>query len=212
MYIDIAASVLAVFALLMVSEYGWRKGWFQGEFGRKFVHISVGSFVSFWPFFMSWNEIRLLSLAFLIVVVASDQLKVFKAIHSVQRPTFGEICFALVVGLLTFVTHSKGMYAAALLQMSLADGFAAIIGVKFGRNNTYHVFSHAKSVIGTTTFIVVSFAILLGYAAWSVHSLPMGYTVFGALAAAVFENIAPLGLDNLFVPLFIGLLLANQRY
>jgi len=205
----VALSVLAVFVVLMASELGWRHGWLQGELGRKFVHITVGSFVAFWPFFMTWSEIRLLSLAFLIVVIASDRLKIFKAIHSVQRPTFGEICFALVVGFLTLVTHSKGVYAAALLQMSLADGFAAIVGTRFGRGNTYHIFTHAKSVIGTLTFIVVSAGLLTGYALFSMHGLAWEYIVFGAVAAAAFENVAPLGLDNLVVPLFIGLLLSH---
>ncbi|MEJ0072596.1 MAG: hypothetical protein WDN27_00660 [Candidatus Saccharibacteria bacterium] len=57
-----------------------------------------------------------------------------------QRPTYGEIFFALIVGLLTFITSAKAIYAAAILQMSLADGFAAIIGSRFGRDNKYHVF------------------------------------------------------------------------
>jgi len=205
----IALSTLAVFVVLMVSEFGWRKGWLRGEFGRKFVHILVGSFVAFWPFFMSWEEIRWLSVAFLIVVIISDRLKVFKAIHSVQRPTFGEICFALVVGLLTLVTHSKGIYAGALLQMSLADGFAAIVGTRFGRGNNYHIFGHAKSVAGTAVFVLISLAILTGYAVFSVHGLPLDRIVFGALAAAALENIGLLGLDNLLVPLFVGLLLTR---
>lgn len=203
-------SVLAVFVILMVSELGWRKGWLKDEFGRKFVHILVGSFVAFWPFFMTWNEIRLLSLAFLVVVAISGRLKIFKAIHSVQRPTFGEFCFALVVGLLTFVSHSKGVYAAALLQMSLADGFAAVVGTRFGRGNTYHIFSHAKSVLGTITFILISASLLTGYALFSTVGLAAGYIVFGALASAAIENIAPLGLDNLVVPLFVGLFLSNM--
>lgn len=199
-------SVFAVFLILVASELGWRKGWLQGELGRKFVHILVGSFVAFWPFFMSWDEIRLLSLAFLIVVVISDRLKVFKAIHSAQRPTFGEICFALVVGLLTLVTHSKGIYAAALLQMSLADGFAAVVGTRFGRGNTYRIFSHAKSVVGTLTFLVISAGLLIGYSIFSTH-LSVGIIVIGTLASAAVENVGLVGLDNLLVPLFIGLLL-----
>lgn len=207
MYLSL--SVLAVFVILVVSELGWRKGWLRDEFGRKFVHILVGSFVAFWPFFMTWEEIRLLSVAFLVVVAISDRLKVFKAIHSVQRPTFGEFCFALVVGLLTFVSHSKGVYAAALLQMSLADGFAAIVGTRFGRNNTYHVFSHAKSVVGTLTFIVVSASLLTGYALFSAAGLASVTIAFGAISAAALENVAPLGLDNLLVPLFVGLLLSK---
>lgn len=202
-------SVLAIFVVLCVSELGWRKHWLDNEIGRKFVHITVGSFVAFWPFFLSWNEIRLLSLAFFVVVIISDRLKLFRAINSVQRPTYGEIFFALTVGLLTCITQSKGVYAAALLQMSLADGFAAISGTKFGRDNKYHLWGHSKTVVGTTTFIVTSLVILIGYSLLSVSGLPAYVIVLGAVGAGLLENIAPLGLDNLVVPLYIGLLLTN---
>ena len=205
----LALSVLAVFLVLLLSEYGWRRHWLANEFGRKFVHITVGSFVAFWPFYMSWDQIRLLSVAFLVVVLISNQFKLFHAINSVQRPTFGEICFAAVVGLLTFVTHSKGIYAASLLQMSLADGLAAIIGTRYGRDNKYHVLGHLKSVIGTLTFFVVSLALLVGYGLYSVAGVSLGLALAGSLGATVIENLAPLGLDNLFVPLFVGVLLTR---
>ena len=42
-----------------------------------------------------------------------------------------------------------------------------------------------------------------------VHGLGWGSIAFGSLAAAALENVAPLGLDNLVVPLFIGLLLTH---
>jgi phytol kinase len=205
----IALSVLAVFLILLTSEYGWRRHWLANEFGRKFVHITVGSFVAFWPFYMSWGQIRLLSLAFLIVIIVSNQLKIFHAIHSVQRPTFGEICFAAVVGLLTFVTHSKGIYAASLLQMSLADGLAAVFGTRYGRDNKYHILGHLKSVVGSLTFFVVSLSLLIGYGLYSVAGVSVVVSIVAALVAMVVENLAPLGLDNLVVPLFIGLLLSN---
>ncbi|HSX06437.1 MAG TPA: hypothetical protein VLG92_01820 [Candidatus Saccharimonadia bacterium] len=207
----ILLSVLAVFLILSASEIGWRKRWFSNdsEIGRKFVHITVGSFVAFWPFFLSWNEIRLLSVAFLIVVAVSARFKLFRAIHSVQRPTFGEICFAMVVGALTFITRSKGIYAAALLQMSVADGLAAVIGTRLGRKNTYQVFGHAKSVVGTLTFFVTATLILSGYSLLSVKGLAVSGVVLGALGGAIVENVAVLGLDNLIVPLFIGLLLTS---
>jgi phytol kinase len=207
----VVLSVLIVFLILMCSEIGWRRHLLKGELGRKFVHILVGSFVAFWPFFMSWTQIRLLSVAFLIIVIISDKLKIFKAIHSVQRPTFGEICFALVVGLLTLVTRSKGIYAAALLQMSLADGFAAVVGTRYGGNNKYHLLSHTKSVIGTLTFIATSATILAGYSMFSVHGpLTLGQASAGVLGAAALENIGLFGLDNLIVPLFVGVLLTHS--
>jgi phytol kinase len=207
----VVLSVLTVFLILMCSEIGWRRHLLKGELGRKFVHILVGSFVAFWPFFMSWTQIRVLSLAFLVVVIISDRLKLFRAIHSVQRPTFGEICFALVVGLLTLVTRSKGIYAAALLQMSLADGFAAVVGTRYGGSNKYHLLSHTKSVVGTLTFIATSAVILAGYSAFSVHGpLTLSQAAIGVLGAAALENIGLFGLDNLIVPLFIGALLTHS--
>lgn len=196
-----------VFGLLLLSEWGWRKHWLHGEVGRKFVHVTVGTFVAFWPYFLDWTEIRLLSLAFFVVVLASMHLGVFKAIGSVQRPTYGEIFFALSVGLLTTITTSKGIYAAAILQMALADGFAAIIGGRFGTENKYHLYGRTKSLAGSATFFVISLALLIGYSQFSDNGLIWQYVVIGALGATLLENIAALGFDNLLVPVAVGLLL-----
>ena len=199
------ATVALVFLLLMGSELWWRKRRPDSELSRKFVHLTVGSFVAFWPFFLSWNEIRILSAAFIVVVLLSKWLNIFQAIHSVQRPTWGEIYFALVVGLLTFVTHSKSIYAAALLQMSLADGMAAIVGVEYGikRGKEYLVFGHPKTLIGTLTFLLISWAILFGYSA-DVSRLSLVYVASFGAGAAIIENLAVAGLDNLLVPLVIA--------
>jgi len=196
-----------VLTLLLVSEWGWRWHWLHGEVGRKFVHISIGTFVAFWPFFLDWTEIRLLSLAFFVVVLAAMHLGVFRAIGSVQRPTYGEIFFALSVGLLTLITTSKGIYAAAILQMALADGFAAIFGGRYGRETKYHLFGRTKSLVGSTTFFVISLALLIGYSHFSDNGLAWQLVLVGSLGATLLENIAALGFDNLLVPMAVGVLL-----
>jgi dolichol kinase len=204
-------SAAAVFVLLCLSEIGWRRGYMTSEVGRKFVHITVGSFVAFWPFFLTWNQIRLLSLAFIVAVILSKTFNIFSAIHSVQRPTYGEFFFAVVVGLLTFITHSKAIYAAALLQMSVADGMAAIVGVEYGIKQQrwqYHVFGHAKTVIGTTTFFLISAAILFGYSADTMR-LAWYYVPLIAAGATMIENIGINGLDNLLAPLFVAFVLTQ---
>ena len=205
--IYLTLTVLAVFAVLLLSEIGYRKKLFVNELGRKLVHVLVGSFVAFWPHFLAWNQIRLLSLAFVLVVLVSLKFKVFRAIHSVQRATYGELCFALTVGLLTFMTQDKAIYAVALLQMSLADGFAAIFGNLYGKRNTYHIFGHGKSVVGTAAFIITSLTILVGYSLLSGTQLAAPEIAIGVAVATLFENVAPVGLDNLAVPLFIAWLL-----
>lgn len=202
-------AVLVVLAVLCASEWGWRRHWLKGELGRKFIHILVGTFVAFWPFFLTWNQIRLLSVAFLVSVIVSHYFRIFTAIESVQRPTYGEIFFALVVGLLTFITHSKGIYAAALLQMSLADGLAAIIGTWLGGNNSYRLLGNRKSVAGTMTFLLVSFGLLIGYGLFSAAGLSTAAAAVICVAATAIENLGAFGIDNLLVPLLITLLLAD---
>ncbi|HEX5744441.1 MAG TPA: hypothetical protein VFX84_03275 [Candidatus Saccharimonadales bacterium] len=205
---NLILAVLVVLLILVGSEIWWRRHITHGEFSRKFVHITVGSFVAFWPFFLTWNQIRLLSIAFLVVVGISKYLKLFKAIHSVQRPTMGELYFALAVGVLTIITQDKWIYMASLLQMSLADGFAAVMGVRYGRQS-YLVFAHRKSVVGTMTFFVTAFAILFAYSQTADVQLRLAFMAGSAALAALIENLAVAGLDNLVVPVLVAFLLMN---
>jgi phytol kinase len=202
-------AVFVVFILLLGNEMWWRKHAVHSELSRKFIHVTVGSFVAFWPYLLTWREMQLLSLAFLIIVTVSKHLNVFQAIHSVQRPTWGEIFFALAVGLITFMTHDKAIYAASLLQMSLADGLAAMIGTRYGNRQKYLIFGYTKSLLGTLTFFIVSLLILFGLSQYSHVHLHAG-SLFGISAmATIIENIAIGGLDNLLVPVSVALLLSH---
>ena len=200
----LALTILAVLALVMASEIWWLLQPVHGELSRKFVHITVGSFVAFWPYFLSTTDIKLLSLAFVVVVGVSKYFHIFRSIHSVQRPTWGEVWFALVVVVLSFIAaQHPHIFTAALLEMSLADGLAAVIGTRFGNRHRYTVFGSHKSLIGTFTFFAVSCLILGDYAAWTsgVALLPL---LPIALGATLLENVASWGLANAAVPLFVA--------
>jgi len=201
--ITLALITLGVLGLIVVSELLWRRHEINPEYTRKFIHISVGSFVAFWPLFLTRNEIVLLSGAFVVVVALSSYFKVFKAIHSVQRPTWGEVFFALAVGVLAVVAQSGWIYLAAVLHMSLADGLAAIVGTKFGKSTRYYVFGHPKSVVGTATFIVVSALIFAGFFKFTPNAFTLWFIPI-TLAAAAIENFAIRGFDNLLVPLLVA--------
>ena len=202
-------TILAVLIVLVANEIWYRKKALHDEFSRKFIHITVGSFVAFWPFFLSWEQIQILSLAFLIAIGISKAFNIFQAIHSVQRPTWGEVYFAVAVGLIALFTEEKWVYTAALLQMSLADGLAAVIGTKYGRRHKYLVFGHPKSLIGTATFFIVSFAVLVSLNSFFPTELGL-LTILGiSLVATFLENIFVMGLDNLLVPLFVALVLTK---
>lgn len=202
-------TVFIVLGLLLVNEWWWRKARVGGELSRKFIHITVGSFVAFWPLFLSWQEIRLLSLAFLVTVLVSKQLGLFQAIHSVQRPTWGEIYFAAAVGLVTYITTDPAVYTASLLTMSLGDGLAAVFGKRFGRSNKYRIFGHSKSLVGTATFFVASLLILVSLNPYLPMRLDLLAMLVISLLASLVENAGVRGLDNLLVPLGVALILAN---
>ncbi len=202
--IPLIITVVVIFLLLLGNEFWWRKKTVHSELSRKFIHISVGSFVAFWPFFLDWNQIKILSIAFVVVVVISKQLNLFQAIHSVNRPTRGEIFFALAVGAVALISEDKWIYMAAVLQMSLADGLAAVIGTRYGKSSRYTVFGHVKSIYGTATFFVTSLAILLGYAYFAGEPVQILALIGLAAAASLIENVGVEGIDNLLVPVLVA--------
>lgn len=206
----IILTLLAVFIILVVNEVWWRKRSIHGEISRKFVHVTVGAFVAFWPFYLSWEAIEMLSIAFFVVVVLSKYLHIFQAIHSVQRPTWGELLFAVSVGVVALVTHNKWIYAASLLQMALADGFAAIVGVQYGAPTNYRIFGHTKSILGTLTFFIVSLIVLIAMVHLGGLNIKPYWLVLASALGCIFENIAVAGLDNLFVPLVVALVLVHH--
>lgn len=206
---DLILTVVAVLVLLLVNEIWWRTHATHNELSRKFIHITVGSFVAFWPFFLTWTQIEILSVAFFVAVLISKYLRIFRAIHSVQRPTWGELFFALAVGGTALITHHKGVYAAALLQMSLADGLAAIIGLRYGSSTRYKVLGSTKSVVGTLTFFVVSLLLLLGYAHFAQANIKIPNAIGLAISASLLENLGSFGLDNILVPILVAVALSH---
>lgn len=123
-----------------------------------------------------------------------------------QRPTWGEIMFALSVGIVALVARDSWVYLAALLHMSLADGLAAVVGTRFGRRTRYRVLGQHKSIVGTATFFIVSLGILAGYALFTPNAFSLWFVPL-ALATTVLENAAIRGLDNLLVPVLVAVVL-----
>ncbi len=206
--IAVFLSLVAIFLILVASEVLWNRKKLKGELARKFVHMTVGTFVAFWPFYMSFRSIQLISLAFLAVVIAARYFKVFAAVHTVERQTWGDLLFAVGIGLAATLTKSNWIFMAAILNMSLADGLAGIIGKQFGKGNNYKVLGQTKSVVGSLTFWVTSLMILI-FATQFNSSIEVGYItlLWLPLAATAAENFGIYGLDNVFVPLLITLAL-----
>jgi dolichol kinase len=205
--ISVILSLIAVAAVLLIDEFLWRKKIIHGELKRKLVHITVTAFVAFWPWIMSWRAIQLLGIAMVIVLLLNRQVKVLHYLGGIRQKTYGDVFLALSITTTALITDEKIFFAIAMLHVALADGFAAIIGTKFGKNYKYRIFGHTKTVIGSMAFWVISLFILGGGLLMAHNLIP--YSHYAALLIAlppiltITENIAVYGMDNLAIPIVI---------
>jgi phytol kinase len=206
MLIDILISLSAIFILLVVSELLWRKHKLSDELTRKTVHVSVAVFVAFWPYYMSYRQIQLLAIAFLLGVLVSRYLHIFKGILHVKRKTYGDLFFPLSILILAIIQPEAILFTLALLHVGLSDGIAALVGKRAGKKNQYKVFGNTKSVAGTTAFIAISLAILvvakLFYPHEAVGLSWLNVIILPPILALV-ENISACGADDLTIPLVL---------
>lgn len=202
-------TVIGVLLVLLAAEHLARHTNLHAELTRKFVHMIVGTFVAFWPFFLTWREIELLSLAFLAVVVISVKFTIFKSIHTVPRRAFGEISFAMVIGFLALFSSSAEIFMAAMLCLSIGDALAAIVGLLYGENNQYKVFGKTKSVAGSAAFFVTTVLVMVLYVTITSNSASIMNLFVIPVLATVTENVAVNGSDNLIMPLLIALMLGG---
>jgi phytol kinase len=200
-------SLLAVLVVLLVDEILWRKKIIHGELKRKLVHIAVTTFVAFWPWFMSWKVIQLIGIAMVLVLLLNRQVKVLHYLGGIRQQTYGDVFLALSITTAALITNERIFFAVAMLHVALADGFAAIIGTKFGRGWQYKVFGQTKTVLGSMTFWITSICIL-GAGLLAAHSL-IPYSNYAALliilppVLTLTENLAVLGTDNLAIPIVV---------
>jgi len=203
-------ALVVVLLILVLAEYLSRYKGVHSELTRKIVHVLVGVFVAFWPFFLSWGQIQVISLLFLVVVAVSVKLRIFGSIHAVSRNTMGEVLFALAIGILAFICTDPWVFAAAMLHLSLADGLAAVVGLAYGEHNSYRIFGRSKSIAGSLAFFFTSLAIIIWYLAFSGSELSVVSILVLPLAATAAENLSGEGTDNLVVPLLVALVLTSS--
>jgi dolichol kinase len=86
--------------------------------------------------------------------------------------------------------------------MSYGDGFASIIGIRYGKKK-YNVFGDQKSYVGSFAMFVFTFitmVVALVYYGIDLTSYVILVLLGIAFIAAVVEGLTPKGLDNLSVP------------
>src|SRR5581483_4899643 len=198
---------------LLAAEALWRAKTLSGENQRKFTHISVGTFVAFWPWLLSWRTIQWVAIVMAVAVLINRHLQVLhlRGIRKDERETYGDVFLALAILMCALITSNKIIFALAILNMALADGFAAVVGTIYGKHWRYKVFHQVKSVFGSMAFWLISLCIMAVGLLFLHNSVSFAeYTVLLLALPPVLtmvENVGGLGLDNIFVPLAVILVM-----
>lgn len=204
--VDALLAAAGIAAILIVSEIAWSRAHIYDELARKFVHISSGLFIATLGFWVDYPWIMVLAIGFVVANVVNRYVNYFHAIHAVKRKSWGDVLFGVGVFIIAWLQPSPWLFAAAILQVSLADGLAAVAGVTYGRKHgRYYLFGQPKSVIGSGVFLACSCLILLSlfaldpYFASPLSMLPVAIML--PLMLVCLENLAVYGTDNVLLPL-----------
>jgi phytol kinase len=202
-------SFFFVFLLLGLSSFLQKKGLLDDEGSRKLVHIGVAHWWFFLIFIDGLLYASIAPIAFIFLNYLSYKQNIFKSIERSGKGNLGTVYFPISLLILVLMTYlvepSKSLnYIGALgiLILGYGDGFAAIIGKKFGK--TKLIFG--KSLEGSITFYVASLLVVIVvlFIYQPMLSNTLLIVLLLPLFATLIELITPAGLDNLTIPLGVA--------
>ena len=180
----------------------------QRELSRKIVHIGTGAVVPLAWFFQIPFVVALPVAAVITVVTTiNHQWRFIPAVEDVDRNSYGTIAYGIAITtlLLLFWPTRADAVSAGVLVMALGDGLAGLIGRNVA-SPKWVLFGQTKSSVGTMTMAVVSGLVLIGLARWSGADLSLPAALGMVAMATGLEQLSWRGLDNLSVPLSVGVL------
>jgi phytol kinase len=223
-YLNDIIGVLIVYGyvalLLVVSEKIISKKY--PLISRKILHILVGNIAFLLPLFQT-KEIMVFIAAgpfilFTYLMCPYSPIKSMRGKTSEAGHGLGLVYYAITWMILAYIFFDeKVMIAIGILAMSYGDGFASVIGVKYGKK-IYTVFNDKKSLEGSTAMVIFSFFLLI--IALVYYNIALSVPVLFVLLlisvlVAIVEGITPKGLDNVSVPfasVFLYWLFVNNNF
>ena len=178
----------------------------QRELSRKIVHIGTGAVVPLaWFFEIPFVVALPVAAVITVVTTMNHQWRFIPAVEDVDRNSYGTIAYGIAITtlLLLFWPTRADAVSAGVLVMALGDGLAGLIGRNVA-SPKWVLFGQTKSSVGTMTMAVVSSLVLIGLARWSGADLSLTAALGMVAMATGLEQLSWSGLDNLSVPLSVG--------
>ena len=194
-----SCSFLALFGIV---ELIYAKFHISKELSRKLVHILAAVIIAVLPVWLSYSEVAIVAGLFVPVLYISKSYNIFKAIHTGERSTLGEIYYPFAIVIVCLLNPGLFAYLFTVLVLGISDGMAAIIGKHYAKKHFSLIGSH-KSYLGSAVFfissIVIGITLLIVLHSFSLIHLAVIIAISAALT--IIEASTSKGLDNLIVPL-----------
>jgi len=176
---------------------------------RKFLHIMVGNIFFILPIFEhAWVMSLVAAAPFILLTFLVSPYSPLKIVSktSAAGHGIGLVYYAISWTVLAYVFFNRPeIIAVGIVAMSYGDGFASLIGRKFGKRK-YNVFGDEKSIEGSIAmFITTTLFSLIALYYYGVEVNILAVIIISLVAAFV-EGITPKGLDNLTVSFSAALL------
>lgn len=190
-----------IFAVIIIAFLLYRFAHLSSETVRKVIHIGVSN----WVFILTgcFNTLSFALIGPVTFIILNGAFVYSGAAKLLgmgnRKRDNGLIYFPFSLLVMTLLYYRGLIQAhdviAGTLVMGYGDGFAALLGSKFGRHK-YSVMNAQKSWEGTAVMFIASLAVILLVTPYSISK-----AIMMAVVATVFEAVTPLGLDNITVPL-----------
>ena len=200
----VALVYIYVAILLIITEKFLNK-W--PSISRKVLHIMVGNIAFLLPLIETdWIMAFIAAAPFIpltFLMSPHTPIKSLRGKTSSAGHGMGLVYYVITWTILAYVFFDNMVViAVAIFAMSYGDGFASVVGIKFGKKK-FNVCGDEKSYIGSIamfafTFIMTIVALLyynIQITYWAISIL-----LLIAFIASIVEAITPKGLDNLTVP------------
>ena len=204
--IGIIVSILFIFLIIGISSVLTKFNLLANEDSRKFIHVGVANWwIVAMIFFDNNIYASIVPGLFVIINYISYKKQIFKAMErDGSKKDLGTVYYAISLMLLAFITFKNIEFsyigALGILIMGYGDGFAAIVGVKYGKHK-FKVLGNNKSLEGTLAMFLFSFivSLVILYIFNPVNIIL--YSLVLSVVATILEAFSPYGFDNLTVPL-----------
>ncbi|WP_297979919.1 diacylglycerol/polyprenol kinase family protein [uncultured Methanobrevibacter sp.] len=190
------------------------------EVSRKFLHIMIGNMIFAMPFFSdAWVMLLFITLPITVALFFLTEYSPIKIENEMTESghALGLFFYAGIWSILLFIfpimidPNLLWIVALAIVPLVYGDGFAALVGGKWGKVK-YHVFGGEKSLEGSLAMFAVTavlavfvwmFYMALGY---TLPEFNFWYVLIISAIATVCEAVSYGGVDNLTVPAVTSIL------